>query len=155
MNVLYAGRALLLVCVTSSAAWAVSRALGQRLAWPLDFGLELADGKRLFGSHKTWRGLAAGTLACALVAPLVGLGAGSGAVFGALALLGDALSSAVKRRLSLRPGVEIIGLDQLPEALLPLTVFAGPLGIGAIEIAAVALAFMLLDLLVMPLRHRR
>jgi hypothetical protein len=31
----------------------------------------------------------------------------------------------------------------------------GPLGIGAIEIAAVALAFTSLDLLEMPLRRRR
>jgi hypothetical protein len=92
----------------SSAAWAVSRELGKRLAAPLDFGLELADGKRLFGSHKTWRGLAGGILACALVAPLVGLGAATGAASGALALLDDALSSAVKRRLALPPGVEAL-----------------------------------------------
>jgi CDP-2,3-bis-(O-geranylgeranyl)-sn-glycerol synthase len=154
MNVLNAATALLLVCVASSAAWAVSRALGKRFAAPLDFGLELADGKRLFGSHKTWRGLAGGTLACALVAPLVGLGAATGAAFGALALLGDALSSAVKRRLALPPGVETLGLDQLPEALLPLMVFAAPLGLGAIDVAVVALVFMVLDILVKPLRHR-
>ena len=154
MDFLNASRALLLVCVASSAAWAVSRVLGPRLAARLDFGMVLPDGKPLFGSHKTWRGLAAGTLACAIVAPLVGLGLATGAGFGAAALLGDAASSAVKRRLALRPGAEVPGLDQLPEALLPLVLFAQALGIGVIEIAVVTLVFTTLDMLVAPLRHR-
>jgi CDP-2,3-bis-(O-geranylgeranyl)-sn-glycerol synthase len=154
MEIENAARALLLVCVASSAAWAASRALGRRLATPLDFGLELADGRRLLGSNKTWRGLAAGVLACALAAPFLELDVGTGAGFGAAALLGDALSSAAKRRLALPPGAEVLGLDQLPEALLPLVLFSRALGIGAVEIAAVALLFTILDVLVAPLRHR-
>jgi hypothetical protein len=155
LDIANAARALLLVCIASSAAWAASRALGGRFAAPLDFGLELADGTRLLGSNKTWRGLAAGVLACALVAPFVELDVAIGAGFGATALLGDALSSAIKRRLALRPGAEVLGLDQLPEALLPLILFAPALGIGASEIAAAALLFTILDVLVTPLRHRR
>jgi CDP-2,3-bis-(O-geranylgeranyl)-sn-glycerol synthase len=115
-----AASALLLVCIASSAAWAASRALGPRLDAPLDFGLALPDGQRLFGDHKTWRGLAAGVLACALAATLLGFPMTTGAGFGAAALAGDALSSALKRRLALRPGTDVIGIDQLPEALLPL-----------------------------------
>lgn len=154
MDVLNAARALLLVCVASSAAWAVSRALGHRLATRLDFGFVLPDGEPLLGSHKTWRGLAAGTLACAVVAPLVGLGFATGAAFGAAALLGDAVSSAVKRRLALRPGAEVLGLDQLPEALLPLVLLARPLDIGTLEVIVVAIVFTTLDVLATPLRHR-
>lgn len=150
----YAGaaRALLLVCVASSAAWAASRALGTHLAAPLDFGFTLPDGNPLLGSHKTWRGVVAAVLACALGARLLGLPAAMGAGFGAAALLGDALSSALKRRLALRPGADVPGLDQIPEAVLPLILFAGPLGIGAVEIAAAAAVFTLLDLAVTPLR---
>jgi CDP-2,3-bis-(O-geranylgeranyl)-sn-glycerol synthase len=155
MEIENAARALLLVCVASSAAWAASRTLGRLLAAPLDFGLELADGRRLLGSHKTWRGLAAGVLACALAAPFLELDVAIGAGFGAAALVGDALSSAVKRRLALRPGAEVLGLDQLPEALLPLVLFSRALGIGAVEIAAVALLFTILDVLAAPLRHCR
>jgi CDP-2,3-bis-(O-geranylgeranyl)-sn-glycerol synthase len=154
MDVERAARALLLVCLASSAAWGTSLVLGRRLAAPLDFGLELPDGKRLLGSHKTWRGVAAGILACALAAPLVGLEVTTGAGFGAAALLGDTLSSALKRRLALEPGTEVLGLDQLPEALVPLVLFAEPLGIGIVEIAVVALAFAGLDLLATPLRRR-
>ena len=154
MDVLNAARALLLVCVASAAAWAASRVLGDRWTARLDFGLVLPDGKPRFGSHKTWRGVAAGTLAGVLVAALVGIGAATGPAFGAAALIGDAISSAIKRRLGLRPGAEVLGLDQLPESLLPLILFAGPLGIGAQEIAAVALVFTLLDVLAAPLRRR-
>ena len=154
MDIEGVARALLLVCLASAAAWGVSVILRRRLAAPLDFGFELPDGKRLFGSHKTWRGVAAAILACALAAPLLQLPVATGAGFGAAALLGDALSSAVKRRLALEPGAEVLGLDQLPEALLPLMLFAEPLGIGAVEIAMVALAFMALDLLAAPLRRR-
>jgi CDP-2,3-bis-(O-geranylgeranyl)-sn-glycerol synthase len=155
MDLEAAARALLLVCTPSSAAWAASLILRRRLAAPLDFGRKLPDGKPLFGSHKTWRGVAAGILACALAAPLLKLEVATGAGFGAAALLGDALSSAIKRRLALEPGAEVLGLDQLPEALLPLVLFAGPLRIGPVEIAAVALAFTGLDVVAAPLRRRK
>jgi CDP-2,3-bis-(O-geranylgeranyl)-sn-glycerol synthase len=155
MEIENAARALLLVCIASSAAWAVSHVLGRHFSAPLDFGLELPDGRRLLGSHKTWRGLAAGVLACALASPFLELDVATGAGFGAAALLGDAISSAIKRRLALRPGAEVPGLDQLPEALLPLALFSRTLGIGAVEITAIALLFTLLDILVAPLRRRR
>jgi CDP-2,3-bis-(O-geranylgeranyl)-sn-glycerol synthase len=143
---------LLLVCVASFAAWLAGRLLGPRCAAPLDFGVELPDGQPLFGGHKTWRGVFAGVLACALVARLLGFAAVTGLGFGAAALLGDALTSALKRRLSLRPGAEVPGLDQIPEAVLPLLLYAGPLGIGLAEIAAVTAVFTLLDLIATPLR---
>ncbi|HEY9183633.1 MAG TPA: CDP-archaeol synthase [Gammaproteobacteria bacterium] len=153
MDIESAARALLLVCLASSTAWAASFVLGRHFAAPLDFGLELPDGKRLFGSHKTWRGFAAGMFACALAAPFVGLEVVTGAAFGAAALAGDALSSAIKRRLALEPGSEVPGLDQLPEALVPLVLLAEPLELGIVEITVVALAFVALDLLATPLRH--
>jgi hypothetical protein len=77
------------------------------------------DGERLLSDHKTRRGLLPGTLGCGLTAMLTGPGFALGASFGALSLTGDALSSALKRRLRLAPGAEIPGLDQLPEAVLP------------------------------------
>jgi len=113
----------------------------------------LRDGERLFGSHKTWRGLVAGVLACALAARLSGVAWTIGAGFGAASLLGDAASSAIKRRLRLSPGVEVLGLDQVPEALLPLVIFALPLGLGVIDVAAVVASFVVLDVLVTRLRH--
>jgi hypothetical protein len=148
-----AARALLLIIVANLLPWAASKALPQAWTFPLDCGLRFRDGSRLFGDHKTWKGLLAGSLGCGFAAVLMGLGFTVGAGFGALSLFGDALSSAAKRRLALAPGAEVPGLDQLPEALLPSIVLAGALGLGAAEILAAALAFLMLDLIMTRLRH--
>lgn len=144
---------MLLTIVANVVPWAAGRAWRQRWSAPLDCGVRLWDGQRLFGDHKTWRGFLLGTLACGLAAVLTGPGFAVGAAFGALSLSGDALSSALKRRLNLAPGTEITGLDQLPEALLPLIVLAGALGLGAVEIAAAAAVFLVLDVLATRIRR--
>ena len=133
----------------------VGKLARQRAAQPLDFGRVMADGERLFGSHKTWRGLVSGIAACALLAIYLGLPVWLGAGFAALSLLADACSSAAKRRMRLKPGSEVLGLDQLAEALVPLLVFSGPLGLQAGEIAFVTAAFVILDTATAGLRHRR
>jgi hypothetical protein len=145
--------ALLLVCTANTAAWAAGRALGSRLNAPLDFGLVLKDGARLFGAHKTWRGLLAGTAATGLVSAALGTGFALGAGFGAAALAGDALSSTVKRRLRREPGTEVPLLDQVPEAMLPLALFGPALGLGFLGMAGVTVAFALLDLAATRFRH--
>jgi CDP-2,3-bis-(O-geranylgeranyl)-sn-glycerol synthase len=154
MDVVASAKALLLVSAASTAAWLAGVVFAGRWSAPLDFGLVLTDDKRLLGSHKTWRGLLAGVIGCALVGRSLGLAIGTSAAFGFAALFGDALSSAIKRRLALPPGSEVLGLDQLPEALLPLILFSKPLGLGAVDVAVVALVFMGLDMLAKPLRHR-
>jgi CDP-2,3-bis-(O-geranylgeranyl)-sn-glycerol synthase len=153
LDILNSGRALLLIVLANTSAWVCGRALRGHWAAPLDFGWVLRDGSRLFGSHKTWPGLVAGVLASALGGQLSGLTWMVGAGIGAASLLGDAISSGVKRRLELPPGTEVPGLDQLPEALLPLVIFAPALGLGVAEVAAVAAAFLALDLLVARFRH--
>jgi hypothetical protein len=50
-------RALALLIATNAVPVVVAKLARDRLAAPLDFGWVLADGERLFGSHKTWRGL--------------------------------------------------------------------------------------------------
>lgn len=88
----------------------------QRWAVPLDFGWILPDGERLLGSHKTWRGLASGVIACTLVGLLFDVPPIVSAGFACVSLLADAASSAAKRRLHLKPGTEYVGLDQIGEA---------------------------------------
>jgi CDP-diglyceride synthetase len=146
--------ALALLVLANTAPWAAGRLLRSRGAAPLDCGATLADGSRLLGDHKTWRGLIAGALACGLATQWLGQGWALGIAFGALSLAADAASSFVKRRLRRAPGTEIPGLDQLPEALLPLGVLSRPLGLPLLEGLAVAIVFLLLDLAVMRMRHR-
>lgn len=153
MEVISALRALLLVVIASSVPWALGRACGGLWAWPLDFGYTLSDGERLFGEHKTWRGLIAGIAACSIAGSLVGTGPLLGAAVGSLALTGDALSSAIKRRLRRPPGAEVPGLDQIPEVLLPLLVLQRPLTISMAAVIGVTLLFTVLDVALAPLRH--
>jgi hypothetical protein len=146
-------RALILLITANSVPWMLGRVLGERWNSPLDLGLVLRDGRRLLGSHKTWRGLVGSSLLCAAAAALCQLDWRLGAEFGAISLLGDSLSSLLKRRLNFAPGREVPVLDQLPEALLPLMVFRGPLGLDAVSIVSVTAVFALLDVLSTRARH--
>jgi CDP-diglyceride synthetase len=146
-------KALILLCAAHAAPWAAAYLFGDRLVAPIDAGMTLTDGRRLLGEHKTWRGLVAAMLTCAIAAAFLGYSVRLGLEFAALALTGDAISSLIKRRLSLAPGTEILGLDQIPEALAPLLILSGPLGIGTRGAFALTGIFILTDLAMMPLRR--
>lgn len=145
--------ALLLVMAANVAPWAAGRYLSRYWRAPLDGGATLADGTRVLGDHKTWRGLVVGVLACAVVAWPLDIPLLLGVAFGALSLAADTATSFIKRRLRLQPGTEIPVVDQLPEALVPLLVLARPLGLGLIESITIALVFLLLDLATIRQRH--
>jgi hypothetical protein len=61
--------------------------------------------------------------------------------FGLLSFSADTAASFVKRRLRLQPGTEIPGLDQLPEALVPLLVLSHPLGLALLQASRLLLSF--------------
>jgi len=145
--------ALLLVIVANVMPWAAAKYFSDYWRAPLDGGATFADGSRILGDHKTWRGLIVGTLACGGVAWILRYPLFLGIAFGFLSLAADTASSFVKRRFRLPPGAEIPGMDQLPEALVPLVVLSRPLGLGLTESVVIALIFLLLDLAVMRLRH--
>jgi CDP-diglyceride synthetase len=140
-------RGLLLLVATNSAPVLVSWIAGTRGNWPLDFGASLPDGRRILGSHKTWRGVAAAVLAAGGLALILGLPFGFGAAFGAMAMLGDSVSSFIKRRIDCKPGAWIPGLDQLPEAALPLLLGYSLLELNAMSFLGTLLIFSGLDLL--------
>ncbi len=147
--------AFVLLAAAHVGAWASGRLFLGRWPAPVDAGATLWDGRRLFGEHKTWRGLLVAELLCAAVAPLVGYGARLALQLAALAMGADLATSLLKRRLNLAPGREVPGLDQIPEALVPLLVLARPLGIGASTAWLLTGIFVVLDLAALPLRHRR
>jgi hypothetical protein len=148
-------RALALLIAANAAPVVVAKLARDRWAGPLDFGWVLPDKERLFGSHKTWRGLLVGIAACVGVALLFDVRPVVAAGFAGASLLADAMSSAVKRRMHFKPGTEYVGLDQAAEALVPLVLFAGPLALAWGEVALVAVMFTLLDVATAQLRHRR
>ena len=138
-------RLLVLLTVANNAPLAAKLLLRARWNRPIDGGLVFLDGRPLLGRSKTWRGLAAAIVLSALLAPALGFGAATGALTGALAMAGDALASFAKRRLGVPSSGRSFGLDQLPEALLPLVVLHRPLEVPWPLIVGVTLAFVLLE----------
>lgn len=147
-------RLLLLLTVANNAPIGAKLLLGARWDRPIDGGILFLDHRPLLGRSKTWRGLVAAVLLSALVAPVLGFSAAVGALAGLATMVGDALASFTKRRLGVPPSGRSFGLDQLPEAVLPLLVLQGPLQLSWLVIAGVATAFFLLETPAARLAHR-
>jgi len=137
---------LLLLGVANSAPIVVKRLFGDRWGVPVDFGATFFDGRPLLGPGKTIRGVVAAVVATALVAWPLGIPPSVGALVGAVSMAGDALASFIKRRLGVAPSGRAIGLDQIPESLLPLLAVQGQLGLSAVQIVGVTAAFFVLEI---------
>lgn len=138
---------LMLLVIANGAPILGKKIFGTAFSHRLDGGIKLRDGHPLFGPSKTFRGLVLSIVATALVAIPLGYDWIDGALISALSMLGDLTSSFVKRRLGRPPNSMALGLDQIPESLIPLLIFKTRLGLSAWEIGGVVLAFILLDLL--------
>lgn len=85
---------------------------------PIDRGISLHDGQRIFGDNKTIRGFASGlvvgTVVGVLELVLVSQEFLLIAVLASLgALIGDLAGAFLKRRLKMKPGAALPGVDQL------------------------------------------
>jgi CDP-2,3-bis-(O-geranylgeranyl)-sn-glycerol synthase len=138
---------LLLLVVANGVPILSKKIFGATFDRPLDNGMQLRDGHPLFGPSKTIRGVVLSIAATALAAVALGFGWTDGALVALLAMLGDLASSFVKRRLGRPPSSMVLGLDQIPETLLPTLAFRTRLGLTAWDIAGVVFAFILLELL--------
>ena len=132
-----------LLALANGAPIVAAKLLGARLAYPLDGGLTFFDERPLLGVSKTIRGVVAATLATTVGALIIGMPAQVGAIVGASAMAGDALSSFAKRRIGLPPHSRATGLDQVPESLLPLIAYRLMAPLSAFEIAAVVAIFFI------------
>lgn len=145
---------LVLLSLANGAPVLAHRLLRDRWSAPVDGGRLWRDGRPLLGRSKTWRGLVSGILSCALLAALLGYGLLFGALFGLLALLGDLLSSFTKRRLGLAPSARATGLDQIPEALLPMIMAMLWLGLSGWQVLLTTALFVVANIGFSPLLYR-
>jgi CDP-2,3-bis-(O-geranylgeranyl)-sn-glycerol synthase len=145
---------LLLTTVANGAPAIVRNFFGRRFVFPLDGGLRLKDGQPLFGSSKTLRGLAASVVATAALAALLGFPWDLGALISVCAMVGDAISSFIKRRLRMPPKGHAPVLDQVPESLLPLLAVQPALDLSWLSIGVVVSAFVAVHLILSPLLFR-
>jgi CDP-diglyceride synthetase len=134
MHIVTLGQILMLLALANGSPVVAKKILGARLSLPLDGGVAFPDGRPLFGKSKTIRGIVVALAAASAGAPLLGLPLATGAIVGGAAMAGDLLSSFIKRRLGFRPSSQALGLDQIPESLLPMLVVREALSLSALDI---------------------
>jgi len=144
---------LLLLTVANGTPVIAKKLLGRRISQPLDCGVDFIDGRPLFGPSKTIRGVVLSIVMTAAGAVVLGLGWNIGAAVGSAAVAGDLFSSFVKRRLKLAPSSKATGLDQIPEALLPLLAVSSALALTAADIAITVATFFVGEVLLSRLLY--
>jgi CDP-2,3-bis-(O-geranylgeranyl)-sn-glycerol synthase len=112
---------------------------------PMDFGKNFFDGKRIFGTNKTFRGFFFGWFIGIFVGIVEGFvfGFATYSVFFSMltplgALLGDLTGAFIKRRLSIAPGGLLPVVDQV-DFVVGALVFALPLMMVSWELAVAVL----------------
>ncbi len=144
-------RLLVLIVIANGTPIIAATIFGQRGAWPVDGGRVLADGHRLLGDSKTWRGVVLGPLSTSVGALILGLPVWIGGLVGITAMLGDLLSSFVKRRLGMPPSSRALGLDQIPESLLPMLAAASEFALTGSAILLTVAGFVVLEITLSPI----
>lgn len=101
---------------------------------PIDFGRSLSDGQRIFGDHKTVRGFASGLLVGMAVGVVESILFSQSLLLFAIlaslgALLGDLAGAFAKRRLGIKPGDPLPGLDQLDFVIGAILLVSIPFGL--------------------------
>lgn len=130
------------------------RLFGSAFAQPLDGGALFADGRPWFGPSNTIRGVVLATLATAAAAGVLGLGWKVGALLGVVAMAGDLLASFIKRRLGLAPSSQAVGLDQIPESLLPMLAGRLFMPVTGLDIAVTTLLFFVGEVILSRLLYK-
>ena len=145
---------LLLLIIANGAPIAARNLLNDRWDCPIDAGWQMWDGRPLFGASKTVRGLIASLMLTSLCALLLGWPLMLGLVIAMFAMIGDLLSSFIKRRLNVPPSGMALGLDQVPESLLPLLVVKADLGLEMGQVVELTAAFLVLELVLSRILYR-
>lgn len=83
---------------------------------PVDFGLRWRT-KRIFGDHKTWRGIVVGVMIGGLVAAVQGRPLTQGIILAAGNFFGDLVGAFVKRQSDVQPGEKKLLIDAVPSQI--------------------------------------
>jgi hypothetical protein len=153
MKLLVVLQLTVLLALANGAPVFAKKIFGDRFAQPLDGGIGFLDGRPLFGRSKTIRGILLSLAVTTLGALLIGLAPEIGALVAGGAMAGDLCSSFLKRRLHLQPSSQAIGIDQIPESLLPLIICRSLLSLTAAEIVVAVAIFFIGELLLSRLLY--
>ena len=137
---------LALLILANGTPVIATKILGAVLARPFHGGMTLPDGQPLFGRSKTIRGVALSIIVTTLGAPWIGLDWSVGLLVSGTAMTGELFSSFTKRRMKLSPGSMALGLDQIPESLLPAIACRWVLPVTILDIILVTALFFIGEL---------
>jgi CDP-2,3-bis-(O-geranylgeranyl)-sn-glycerol synthase len=138
---------VLLPAIANGTPVLAEKLLGRFLSYPLDAGKTFIDGRPLFGSSKTIRGIVVAVLATSACAPVLGVAWTIGFLVGLAAMAGDLISSFIKRRIGRPPSSRALGLDQIPESLLPALACKSLLALTVADVVLVVALFSIGELI--------
>ena len=138
---------LVLLTLANGTPVMAKNILGNRFSYPVDGNVSFVDGRPLFGRSKTIRGVVLAVLVTTAGAPLVGLDWTIGFLVGGLAMIGDLVSSFLKRRMGRPSSSRASGLDQVPESLFPLLACRDLLSLTIADIGACVVFFVIGEIL--------
>jgi hypothetical protein len=145
---------LFFIIVANASPIILSRLLGKRLNYPMDFNFILADGFPLLGAAKTWRGLLAALIITATIGWIFSYPIMVGIKIAVAAMLGDILSSFIKRRLKKPSSTRVLLLDQLPECLLPLLLMQKEFDLTWQMMIIVSALFLMIEIMLSKVLHK-
>jgi CDP-2,3-bis-(O-geranylgeranyl)-sn-glycerol synthase len=137
---------LLLIIVANGGPIIISKILGQHFNQPIDFKTNFLDGRPIFGTSKTWRGLLAALVFTSFFSYLLSYSAIVGAYIALAAMVGDLISSFIKRRLKKASSSQVLLLDQIPECVLPLILMRDTFLLQWPSFIAISILFIITEL---------
>jgi hypothetical protein len=138
---------LLLIIIANGAPIVVRQLLNNSFDLAVDFGQQMPDQQRIFGTSKTWRGIISALLFTSVAAWLMRYTPETGLLVAVYAVSGDLFSSFIKRRLSLPPSSMAPLLDQVPESLFPAFMLMDVFKLDISTVFMLVLTFIMLELL--------
>ena len=145
---------LTLIIIANGAPIVIRVLLNNRFSIAVDFGYKLPDNNPIFGESKTWRGVIAAIVATSAAAWLMGYSSFTGALVASYAVLGDLISSFIKRRLSRPPSSMALLLDQIPESLFPALMMMQVFKLDISAIIQLVLTFIIIELLLSHILYK-
>lgn len=138
---------LLLIIIANGAPIILRTIMGKRLDSAIDCGFRLPDNKPVLGSSKTWRGVIGAIVFTSIGAVLLGYSVSIGTQIAIYAVLGDILSSFIKRRMGIAPSSMAPLVDQVPESLLPALMLMDSFELDYQSIIILVCLFIVVELL--------
>jgi len=145
---------LLLIGVANGTPVIIKKLFGDLWAYPLDGNRLFFDQKPVFGTSKTIRGIVFSLLLTSACAPLFAIPWHYGLIIGITAMAGDLFSSFVKRRSGKPSSSMALGIDQIPESLLPMIAVHYLLDVSWLGVLIVVGLFFVLELVASKILYK-